>query len=207
MIKIVTASHNAAVLGTNLKRSAILDTAELIVQTGYDNIAKAYNEAPITRGEITIYVHHDVWLPNSFESDLMTALANVPFDWDVLGVAGVRLDKSGRKMGYGNIMDRGREWGIVPDQPVRVQTLDEMLLITRGDTEFDENLPQDFYGADICMRANLAGKSCYAINAFCAHNSSRKIGERTPSFYESEKYFRQKYIDHLPIVTTCSLLT
>lgn len=204
-IQFITASNNEEVLQANLLRSPLFKAYPLTVQRGYTNISKAYNEAEITNS-IVVYVHNDVYLPESFYSDLMREMEYLYFNkkayWHVLGVAGVKLT-NGKKESFGNILDRGREWKYNTNiLPAEVQTLDEVLLITHGDKKFDENLDLDFYGADICMN-----RKCYAINAYCEHNSTRKIGERTESFYRCEKYFREKWKASLPIATTCSLLT
>jgi hypothetical protein len=201
MFEFVTASHKEDVLRNNLMRSEVIQRYPLTVQRGYTNVAQAYNEASLT-APVVIYVHNDVFLPPSFEDDLIKALDNL-FDWSVLGVAGV----SGpvRRI-HGYISDRGKVWGSSSGLPHVVDTLDEMLLITHGDFIFDENLPQDFYGADICMQAKQDGGKCYAINAYCEHNSSRPMGGRTESFYTSQDYFRKKWREFLPVSTTCAQL-
>lgn len=202
MIEFITASHREDVLQNNLMRSEVIWRFPLTVQRGYTNVSKAYNEARHA-APIVVYVHNDVYLPNSFEKNLFDALKKLPDDWAVLGVAGV----SGPvRTIHGYIADRGRCWGSPSKLPHQVQTLDEMLLITHGDLLFDENLPQDYYGADICMIANKAGLKCYAINAYCEHNSTRPLGGRTESFYQSEEYFKNKWKDYLPIFTTCASL-
>jgi len=61
---------------------------------------------------------------------------------------------------------------------VTVQTLDEIVLIFRRDSglSFDETLPHfHFYGTDICMRAAEQGRQCYAISAFCVHNTPATV--------------------------------
>lgn len=199
MIEFICASHNEDVLWANLLRSPILEKYPLTVQKNYKNVSRAYNEV-CTSAEIVVYLHHDVFLPKTFELDLMMALYRIP-DFGVLGVAGVT---EGRKI-HGHIQDRGREWGSSEGLPALVDTLDEMLLITHGNLTFDENLPQDFFGADLCMTARMKGMPCFAIDAFCFHNSSRIIGGRTPSYYESEKYFKNKWKDYLPIPTTTTI--
>jgi len=137
-------------------------------------------------------------LPDDFERQLMWSLPMVPQDWEVLGVAGV---KGNPKVSLGYIEDRKRKWGNPFSKPLEVDTLDELLLITRGDIFFDPQFPLDFYGADICM-----GRKCYVIPCFVHHNSGRKIGARTESFYESQEKFRTKWSHRLPINTTCAHL-
>jgi hypothetical protein len=203
-IEFVTASHNDATLHGQLKRSPIFQKYALTEKKGFNNIPEAYNSlGPIS--DLTCYVHHDVFLPSSFESDLIKSLDRLPGDWGVIGVAGVRLIK-GKKQNQGYILDRGNDWGSMWNLPAEVDTLDEMLLITRGDFVFDEQFPLDFYGADICIQAKAQGKKCYAISAYCEHNSTRKFGERTTSFYESQEKFREKWKNYLPIATTCALV-
>lgn len=206
MIEFVVASHNEDVLNKNLKASPIFRMCNLIVQTGYINIPKAYNEAVIyweyclSSKPIVVYIHHDVYLPETFGPELLKSLKEVPVDWEVLGVAGALLS-DGKKFIRGHILDRGKEWGGSTSYFNPVDTLDDMLLITRGNIKFDEQFEQDFYGPDICI-----GRKCYAIKAFCHHNSSRKIGERTESFYRSQELFRIKHADSLPIACTYAMI-
>lgn len=178
------------------------------IQRDFKNVAIAYNKVPIFE-DYVIYVHHDVFLPANFMNQVKKAMLMINRadpDWGVLGVAGVRLINS-KKINVGHIRDRGKEWGKALSIPERVDTLDELLLITKGDFKFDENLPQDFYGADICMQAKFQDRKCYAIEAYCHHNSGREFGGRTEGFYSSEKYFANKWYCYKPIATTCSILT
>lgn len=200
MIEFICASHNESVLQQNLLGSEILRGYKLTVQRGFTNVSKAYNGVKTTQ-PFACYIHHDVWLPPSFRTDLANGIRNAPEDWEVLGVAGVKL-VDGKRENHGNILDRGKEWGRSIAEPVKVDTLDELLLITRGNIKFDEQFEQDFYGADICV-----GRNCYVIPAFVYHNSGRSIGGRTESFYKSEELFRIKHKDKLPIQTTCSLIS
>lgn len=207
MIDFVTASHDESVLKANLLRSEAFMYVLPLVQKGYTNISKAYN-AVTTKG-ITCYIHHDVYLPSSFNYDLLQAIRQInaiDSNWGVLGVAGVKLVNDNKEI-YGYICDRGRKWGCKSNLPHEVDTLDEMLLITHGDLKFDENLPQDFYGADLCMQAKKQGRKNYAINAYCQHNSLRIMGGRTESFYTSQEYFKNKWKSELPVATTCALLS
>ncbi len=206
MIEFVVATHNKQVLIDNLLKSKIIQKYGYQEMMGFKNIPEALNlPTRVTPGVVMCYVHHDVFLPDTFEEELAKAIALLPDDWGVIGVAGVKL-VDGKKYNCGYISDRGNIWGKPFTHPIEVQTLDELLLITKGDLQFDEQFPFDFYGADICMQAQAQGKKCYAINAFVHHNSSRKVGGRTDAFYVAEAKFREKWKAQLPIVTTCSLL-
>lgn len=208
MIELVCASHNREVLKQNLLKSDIVQSYPLNIVKNYTNIPAAYNAVKLNEGtKYVIYVHHDVFLYTLFEKELLTALKHAPPDWGVLGLAGVRLEDN-RRVTVGHILDRGKSWG----QPINgyfamVDTLDELILITRGDLKFDEQFEQDYYGADICMQAKARGQQCYVFKSFCDHNSSRPPGGRTDSFYVSQQRFKEKWMDWLPIATTCALLT
>jgi hypothetical protein len=205
-ISFVCGTNNEETLTKNLLRSPITKDKKVNVHVfpDPDNLPKVYNFLPLTG--LVCYIHHDVYLPRDWEADLMSALINIPTDWGVLGVAGATYYANGRRFISGHILDRGTLWGNPVNLPAEVDTLDEMLLITRGDLVFDERFPFDFYGADICLQARAQGRKCYAIKAFCEHNSTRKVGERTPAFYNAEDLFREKWKDQLPIATTCTIL-
>lgn len=205
MIEFITASHKKIILEENLLRSPCIQEHPLTIQKGFTNIPEAYNAAMITES-LVCYVHHDVFLPESFISDLTKSIERLPDDWGVLGVAGVKL-VDGKKEIRGHISDRGKAWGSPWSLPAEVDTLDEMLLITQGDLKFDEQFDLHFYGADICMQARLRGRKCFAISAYCEHNSGLPFGHRSQSFKDCEEKFRAKYIDHLPIATTCVILS
>lgn len=206
MIEFVTASHKNDVLKNNLLKSDILQHYPLSVVQNYDNIPKAYNSVK-TEG-ITVYTHHDVFLPMFFEEDLLTALENAPAGWGIMGLAGVKFQDNRRQI-VGHILDRGKTWGSPIKDFEEVNSLDEMLIVTKGDLVFDEQFAQDFYGADLCMQVRTQGRKCYVFKGFCDHNSSRPFkgpGLRTESFYESRELFRKKWIEYLPIVTTVGII-
>lgn len=197
----ITASHDETILKNNLRKSGV----DLIVQRDYDNISKAYNEATIP-GQLNCYVHHDVVLPWGWLKSAYEQIKRLPDDWGVVGVAGVKI-KNGKKENYGNILDRRIPWKFnVEKLPCETQTIDELLIITKGDVVFDERLDFDFYGADACLQMAEQNRGTYVINAFCEHNSGRAFGGRTESFYKCEDIFRSKWGDRLPVVTTCSLI-
>lgn len=204
----ITASHSDTILNENLMASDAARHYPIHIQRDFKNVAIAYNKVPKFENYI-IYVHHDVFLPQNFMSKVKSAINKVnrmDDNWGVLGVAGV-IYRHGKKYSIGHVRDRGKEWGEELPYPAEVDTLDELLLITQGDFKFDENLEQDFYGADICMQSKDQGRKCYAIEAYCHHNSGRAFGGRTESFYRSEKYFSEKWNKYKPIATTCSILT
>lgn len=209
-LDIVCASHRADILDKNLLATPGITDGRtfkrLHIMRGFDNVAKAYNAAR-TEAAYVMYVHEDVYLPVDFFINLFNAFRSVPYNFGVLGVAGVQLAENNQRHFHGYILDRGKPWGSQFDLPHEVDTLDEMLLITKGNLLFDENLPLDFYGADICTQAKAKGLKNYAINAYCQHNSTREFGGRTESFYTAQEYFKRKWEEFLPIGTTCAVVT
>ena len=205
-INFVTASHVEDILQNNLLKSPIFKNKQPIIKRGYTNVPKAYNDANI-KGLINVFIHHDVFLPDTFYLKLYASIEEinkVDPNWGVLGVAGVQRNGNKKDI-YGNILDRGIQWGGPELVPHEVDTLDELLLITKGDFVFDENLPSNhFYGGDICLQAKKQGRKNYAIQAYCHHNSLLPQGGRPDNFMECQEYFRKKWIDELPIFTTCA---
>ena len=201
-IVFVTASHKPEVLEANLLKSSIFRRYPLIVQRGYTNVPKAYNEARV-RADIVVYLHHDVFLPGDFETNLLAAIADIETrdrNWGVLGVAGAVVTPTGKDL-FAYLFDRGHILEGVSPLPHEVETLDELILITHGDFTFDETLGNHFYGADICLQARLQSRKSYVISAFLDHNCGRRPGEIPPGFDVSRGLFRNKYRHLLPIAT------
>lgn len=221
-IKFVCAINDERSFEDNIRRSALYSEKRFILRRGYTNVPLAYNSIPKVKESIICYVHQDVFFPDDWEDNLLKSLKKmnqIDKNWGVLGIAGVRRGHPGREW-YGNLIDRGRQWGSSHNLPARVQTLDELLLIRRSsdnffvdtkiaykdELKFDEKLPSNhFYGADICLQAKARGQVCYAINAPCHHNSNtpRKL---PADFSVATEYIKKKWESALPIVTTCSIL-
>jgi len=209
--RIVIASHKPEILRQNLYPSKLYketDAQDISIMRNYTNIPKAYNAAK--RGsKLTIFMHHDVYLPDEFSDQVQAAIDEIPNDWGVLGVAGATSSGKTRHL-FGHVLDRGTVWGKPFDKPLMVQTLDELILIVNSELsmiKFDEQFEQDFYGADICTQALELGFRNYVIPAFCHHNSERVVGsKKPPTFYESEKKFKLKWKYRLPLSTTCSIM-
>jgi hypothetical protein len=210
-IEFVTPSHSPEILEKNLLKSIIFEKYKLTVQSNYPNISKAYNEAK-TDADIVIYVHHDVYMPPSFEKSLLASLRRIEKidpNWGVLGIAGTVITKKGKYI-YGHLLDRGNRLGNPKELPREVETLDEVMLITRGDIKFDEDIPSvHFYGADICLQARLQGRKSYAIEAYCHHNTARIPGvvHQDDGYLIAREYIRKKYEHLLPIPTTTTIIS
>ena len=93
--------------------------------------------------------------------------------------------------------------------PQRVMSLDENLIIVRKEARigFSNDLSGfHFYGADICLNADVQGWNAYVIDFHVAHLSA---GKKDELFDEMEAAFRAKWSRALAprwMQTTCSLL-
>ena len=102
--------------------------------------------------------------------------------------------------------------GVIGDAtglPRQVQTLDELVLVIRRDSglRFNEGLAGfHFYGTDLCLSARKMGLSCYAISAFCIHNT-RQYFALPPDFYRSYWSVKKFWREALPIQTSCIRIT
>jgi hypothetical protein len=211
------------VLKRNILRSKVYRDGkhEFIIQTGYDNVPRAYNDAVAkATNELLVFCHQDVFFPDSWEDEFFAQLAKVEEkdpDWGVLGSYGVQaaIRFWTRKRGITYVGDHrltvagGRfviDDRFPKDLPREVETLDEEILIVRKQyAVFDEDIPNNhFYGADLCLRATAEGRKSYAISAYLHHNmTSTWIKE---DFYVAGRYMYDKFNRKLPISTTCVII-
>jgi hypothetical protein len=183
---------------------------QILIQEGFDSASKAYNDSlERSRNDLMIFVHQDVILPETWPGDLARALEYLDSEgahWGVLGCYG----ESPLHGGSGHVYSSGL--GIVGmplDHPTPVQTLDEIVLVLRKSSglRFDDKLPHfHFYGSDICLRAAKMGLTCYAIPAFCIHNTHQPL-ILPREFYECCQYVRRAWKNYLPIQTSCIRIT
>jgi Glycosyltransferase like family len=183
---------------------------EILAQKRFTSAALAYNDAlRRSKNDLVVFVHQDVFLPESWIGELRRALEYLNIHdpkWGVLGCAG--MTQEGKL--WGNVYSAGL--GVIGsafETPKDVQTLDELLLIVRKSSgiEFDGTLPHfHCYGADICLRAASAGLSNYALSAYCVHNT-REVVILPREFYECCRHLRRVWRHALPIQTTCIRMT
>ena len=181
----------------------------IIVQEGFSSAATAFNDA-IDRAEtdLIVFAHQDVYFPGDWLTNLnqsLDILERSDPDWGVLGGWGV--NNRGLQVGYlysAGLGVLGKPFA----QPIAIDTLDEYVLIMRKSSglRFDPKLPHfHFYGTDICLSARKKKKSCYAISAFCIHNTS--YGLLPPEFFECYWHVKRKWKEFLPIQTSCIRVT
>jgi hypothetical protein len=197
------------VLTQNLLASPALSSShshQILIQEGFASAGRAYNDGlHRAANELVIFMHSDIFLPETWMSQLERALQYLEQsdpNWGVLGCWGAT--RSGEYLGH--IYSTG--WGVLGktfDHPQKVQTLDEIILISRKSSglQFDAELPHfHFYGTDICMRAARQGMKSYAISAFCIHNTAQTF-RMVKEFYCCYSYIRRIWRDNLPIQTSC----
>jgi Glycosyltransferase like family len=208
-ITFAVAVNNRAVFKTNFLASPCLRGVhdhEVLAQEGFISAAKAYNDAiDRSTNDLIVFVHQDIFLPETWLQQLNLALDWLRCSdprWGVAGSYGKTVDGSG----WGHVYSSGR--GIIGkplEQPVPVQTLDEIVLILRKSSglRFDERIPHyHLYGSDICLSAAKRGMTSYAISAFCIHNTQQNL-VLPKEFYECYRELKRIWMDQLPIQTTC----
>jgi hypothetical protein len=210
---VVPVTRERQVVRTNFLASPGLRRSnghQLLLQENFNSASAAYNDAiEKSCNDLMVFAHQDIILPEPWLLQLETAIEHLEImdpRWGVLGCYGM----SSAGTGHGHVYSSGRRvFGGPFERPVRVQTLDEIVLVLRKSAglRFDEALPHfHLYGADICLRAAERGMDSYAISAFCIHNT-HQILVLPKEFYTCARYIRRVWRQHLPVHTTCLRLT
>lgn len=204
----VVAVNDRSILKRNLLASPCLQdtTVEVLELEGYASAASAYNAAiKQAANDLIVFVHQDVFLPADWISQLLSgidSLENSGAPWGVIGCCGKTQD--GIRLGHLYTPGEG-VIGAAFAKPERVRVLDEVVLVVRkcSGLRFGEDLPGfHFYGTHICLSAAEMGLSCYAISAFCIHNS-RQYFDYPPEFYTCYRHIKRRWSNCLPIHTPC----
>lgn len=171
----------------------------------YSGLNTMLNEA---QGRYVILCHQDIRILTDTRHDLDIRLAELEERdpaWALAGNAGGVA--AGRlSMRITDPHGANQRVGIFPQ---RVMSLDENLIIVRKDARvgFSNDLSGfHFYGADICLNADIQGWNAYVIDFHVAHLSA---GKKDALFDEMELAFRAKWSRALAprwMQTTCSLL-
>jgi len=183
---------------------------QVIVQQDFKSASLAYNDALLKATEdILVFCHQDMYFPENWLDDLQKSiqlLSQSDPRWAVLGCWGITVDGQGvgyiRSLGHGTL-------GQPFEHPIRINTLDECVLIFRKSSglKFDPKLPDfHFYGTDICLSARKSAMNCYAISAFCIHNT-RRLRSLPREFFEGYYHIKKAWSEFLPIVTSCVAVT
>jgi hypothetical protein len=205
----VVAVNDRRILNSNLLASPCLQGEhghQVLLQEGYASAALAYNAAlAFAKNEIVVFLHQDVFLPDNWMSDLVRSLhilQSSDSNWGLIGCCGIANDRT--RIGYLYTPGEGII-GAPFANPTPVRVLDEVVLAVRESSglTFSEDLPSfHFYGPDICLTAAERRMNCYAISAFCIHNS-RQYFEFPREFYACYRYMKRKWRKSLPLQTSC----
>lgn len=205
---IVVPSHNPNILLHNLLASPGIFNHDVHVQYDKINICKTFNEIIKSCTEdIIIFIHHDVFLPESFFGDLLVGIQKLCYsDWGVIGVAG--MTDTGNLSS--TVSYKGSPLISADIKPTKVETIDELILVVKKRTfdklSFDENITNNhLFGTDLCLQAKKYGMPNFVVDAFCIHNSSLNyiIPE---NYWITYEYIKEKWKCYLPIYTTCSVI-
>ena len=194
-----------------LSSPGIQSASEVLLQRGFSNAAAAYNSGIYNaKSDLLVFVHQDVYLPQGWLMTVQSAVDGVSKtdpDWGVMGCWGIRPSGEGAGFVYDgawkNVLGKHFEGGL------EVESLDEVVLILRKSSglRFDPQLAGfHMYGADICLEARRRGRKCYAIAAFCVHNTSQ-YGMLPWQFWKGYLQLRRKWKAQLPIRTSCTEIT
>jgi len=160
------------------------------------------------RGRHVILCHQDVRLLDDDRDRLdekLTQLQSADPDWALAGNAGaIAPGRLALRISDPHGSNRS-----VGDLPARVMSLDENFIVVRREARIGFSRDLDgfhFYGADICLNADIMGWSAYVIDFHIEHLSP---GNKSADFQASQTAFRNKWAHALRprwIQTTCALI-
>ena len=177
--------------------------------------------ARLARHAWMVLLHQDVYLPEGWDRQFLSSLAEAERRFPgvaVAGVYGVRADHTHA----GHVFDRDRWLGQPGQAPEKVRSLDELLLAIRLDAGVLPNseLGWHLYGTDLCLQAEERGSPAVVLDAPCEHRASllREPNGRDPShvahlqpvvqaFNASVRHFTVRWRQALPITTTVATVT
>jgi len=209
---LIVASNNEGILKNCLAASPCAGTArDFQVMRGFASAGTAYNAGMCkASGDIQVFVHHDVYLPEGWDEQLAGAVARLSQrdpNWGVLGVWGIALNLKARGFIYCTGLQR--VLGNMFVDPIACTSLDEVVLVIRQGigVKFDERLPgYHLYGTDICLTAKQRGMNSYVIPAVCIHNTAG-LNFLPGAFWQTYFYMRRKWRKLLPIRTPCTVIS
>src|SRR4051794_14559420 len=156
-------------------------------------------------GDFVILCHQDVLLLDDGRKALEARMAELDAldpDWALCGNAGGTAEGK-LVMRFSDPHGADQTWGIFP---ARATALDENFIVVRRDANLA--LSHDLsgfhlYGADLCIIADVLGRSAWAIDFHLRHKSA---GKADASFSGAERALKDKYrraFRRRPVTTTC----
>jgi hypothetical protein len=160
------------------------------------------------RGQYVILCHQDVRLIEDGIGDLDRRLSELDArdpNWALAGNAG-GIAPGRLAFRITDPHGAGRHSG---NLPVQVMSLDENFIVVKRAARIGCSVDLEgfhFYGADLCLNADVAGYSAWVIDFHLQHLSG---GNKSADFFAVEEAFRAKWSHALRarwMQTTCSLL-
>jgi hypothetical protein len=218
-LSFVTCATDPEVLTRRLLASPCLARRRhpLATYAGCDSAAAAFNAEMVRApdAEWLVWVHQDVFLPESWDTALLQGIAEAERQLPNLAVAGV-YGIAGAHPGFrraGQVVDRGTALDEPEPLPAEACSLDELLLAVRADSGLllDPALGFDFYGTDLVLSAREAGWRAAVVRAPCEHHSTLPRQGRLPSraferLARSAAAFERKWAHRLPLQTSWVLI-
>ena len=185
-------------------------TIPITTRFGWKNVPRAYNSMiNAVDCHYRIFVHEDVYLPKGFMPQIAKGIESVEKGnkhWDVIGVAGTVWVEQGPylvKMYAGNYLDKGKPSSHEVELPAQVETIDEIVIVTRTNKKFDDENPyHHLMGADMCWRS----RGVYVVDAYCEHSCKGDRNLLPIEFAISAGYMYRKHHDRLPLSTNCATI-
>jgi hypothetical protein len=181
----------------------LIDNTKSNQKDAYAGLNQLLSEA---RGRYVILCHQDVRIIDDGRERLDTELARleqIDPTWAVAGNAGgVDFGRLALR-----ITDPHGSNSRVGDLPARVATLDENFIVVKRSVRigFSRDLSGfHFYGADICLTADILGYSAYVVDFHLQHLSP---GTVSADFFAAKSAFRRKWSHALRsrrLQTTCA---
>ncbi len=162
----------------------------------------------VARGRHVILCHQDVILLKDKRIDLDKLFSDLTIkdpDWALAGNAG---GVSPGQLALRITDPHGTDQHVC-ELPARVMSLDENFIVVRSNSHlgFSHDLSGfHFYGADICLHADVMGRTAYVINFHLKHLSG---GFKDKLFDDMKIEFREKWSRAMAprwLQTTCSLM-
>ena len=214
-IEFVTCVSNTATLQQQLLRSPSLQSGGTPLHAFFNakSAAEAFNRvASFANIDWLVWVHQDVFLPESWTQLFSNQLHQTCERWPDLAVAGVYgiCGRGANARAAGHVLDRGTL--LKPDHPLPclAESLDELLVAVRtsSNLRMDSRLGFDFYGTDLVLQAQERGLKSAVLDAYCEHWSDTPL-QSSPSdrlkhrVMVSAEVFENKWRHRLPITTSC----
>jgi len=216
VLMLVTGVSRIDVLSARLAASPCLQRGGLpwVAHFNCDSAAMAFNATLDSRPQADwlVWAHQDVFLPEGWDSRFAASLREAQGRFPNLAVAGAYgVSGTGRgAVRAGHVLDRGQLLKEPATLPSPVNSLDELLLAVRvnSNLRMDPALGFDFYATDLVLQAQEAGLASVVVDAYCEHWSDTPSSGLMPrELFERVKtngaVFELKWAHRLPVTTPC----